>query len=90
VAKKTVCLYLDPELVEEAAKLAEERNMSLSGLAEEVLRLYVAFSQLRPGRRPPPPQGNVPLAPPPPPPPPQQLPPHLQNNPWVSVLRSRQ
>jgi hypothetical protein len=55
VAKKTVCLYLDPELVEEAAKLAEERNMSLSGLAEEVLRLYVAFSRPRPGRRPPPP-----------------------------------
>ena len=89
MAKKTVCLYLDPELVEEAAKLAEERNMSLSDLAEEVLRLYVAFSRPWPGRRPPPPQGRAPPAPPPPPPP-QQLPPHLQNNPWVSVLRSRQ
>jgi len=87
VAKKTVCLYLDPELVEEAAKLAEERNMSLSGLAEEVLRLYVAFSRPGPKRRPPPPQ--TPPAPPPPPPTPQP-PPELQNNSWVSFLRSRQ
>jgi len=91
--KKTVCLYLEVELVKEVAQLAEEQNVSLSGLAEEALRLYVAFLKSRPQSkrqpRPPPPQEHTP-PPPLPAPPPHQLPPHLQNNPWISVLRSKQ
>jgi hypothetical protein len=44
--KKTICLYLDAELLAEAAELAKARNMSLSGLVEDVLRLYVALRSL--------------------------------------------
>jgi IS605 OrfB family transposase len=91
--KKTVCLYLEAELVKEVAQFAEEQNVSLSGLAEEALRLYVAFLKSRPRPklqpRPPPPQGHTP-PPPPPTPPSHHLPSHLQNNPWISVLRSKQ
>jgi hypothetical protein len=80
--KKTVCLYLDAELLAEAAELAKARGQSLSGLVEDVLRLYVALG--RPKE----------VAPPPPPPQPQPQeppqPPHLLNNAWVSVLRSKQ
>jgi hypothetical protein len=83
--KKTVCLYLDAELLAEAAELAKARNTPLSRLAEEALRLYVVYARLL--------QPKKEAAPPTPPPrpssqPPAQ-PPHLQNNAWVSMLRAR-
>jgi hypothetical protein len=83
--KKTMCLYLDAELLAEAAELAKARNTSLSRLVEEALRLYVAYTRLV--------QPKKEAAPPTPPPrpssqPPAQ-PPHLQNNAWVSMLRAR-
>jgi hypothetical protein len=107
VKKKTVCIYIDAELVEEAAKAAEERGVPLSWLVEDALRLYVLYVL----RRPEPPKKakraskkpqagdahreavgessphnesspHAPAAPP-------QLPPHLQNNAWIAVLRSR-
>jgi hypothetical protein len=115
--RKTVCIYIDAELVEEAAKAAEERGTSLSWIVEDALRLYVAYVLRRPepqarrtkrtGRRKPPaettsrrevlsagslhesslqsytsaaPQSTSAL---------HQLPPHLQNNAWIAVLRSR-
>jgi hypothetical protein len=114
--RKTVCIYIDAELVEEAAKVAEERGVSLSWIVEDALRLYVAYVLRRPepqarrtkkvGRKKPPaetsrrevfsadslresslqscatdvPQGASA---------PHQLPPHLQNNAWIAVLRSR-
>ncbi len=106
--RKTVCIYVDAELVEEAAKAAEAQGTSLSGLVEEALRLYVLYVLRRPeprkraGRRKPPAgsprreaapavnepplQGSASVAPQSAPP---QLPPHLQNNAWVAVLRSR-
>jgi hypothetical protein len=83
--KKTVCLYLDVDLLAEAAELAKARDTSLSGLVEEALRLYVVYARLgRPKKE---------AAPPTPPPqtpgqPPAQ-PPHLLNNAWVSMLRAR-
>jgi len=111
--RRTVCLYLDSSLLEEARKVAEAQGASLSELAEEALRLYLQLfdrGQLRAPRRtasgrpaakaptaaPP----SLPSAPPPhqpPPAPPAQAqpppqppaPPHLQNNAWVAVLRSR-
>jgi len=111
--RRTVCIYVDSELVEEAAKAAEAQGVSLSGLVEEALRLYVAYVLRRPEPR----RGRAKKAdreaptgnahreafpagsslqgasspPPSPPPPPStpQLPPHLQNNAWVAVLRSR-
>jgi hypothetical protein len=80
--KKTACLYLDVELLAEAAELAKARNTSLSGLVEDALRLYVAYTRLS--------QPRKEAAPPTPPPPqPSNQPPHLLNNAWVSVLRSR-
>jgi hypothetical protein len=115
VKRKTVCIYVDAELVEEAAKAAEERGTSLSSLVEEALRLYVAYVLRRPPEprarrakrvnRKPQAEGapreaasaggsslhtydasqsspHAPAASP-------QLPPHLQNNAWVAVLRSR-
>jgi hypothetical protein len=114
--RKTVCIYIDAELVEEAAKAAEERGASLSCIVEDALRLYVLYVLRRPepqarrtkkaGREKPPaeapsregasadslresslqsraadtPQGASA---------PHQLPPHLQNNAWIAVLRSR-
>lgn len=82
--KKTACLYLDAELLAEAAELAKTRNTSLSGLVEEALRLYVAYTRLQPKKE---------AAPPTPPPHPSSQPPaqpqHLLNNAWVSVLRAR-
>jgi hypothetical protein len=81
--KKTVCLYLDAELLAEAAEQAKARGTSLSGLVEEALRLYVAYTRLV--------QPKKEAAPPPPQPssPPPAQPPHLVNNAWVSVLRAR-
>lgn len=111
--RKTICVYVDAELVEEAVKAAEAQGASLSGLVEEALRLYVLYVLRRPepqararraGRKPPAgsprreatpadspressPQGgasaalqDVPQA---------QLPPHLRNNAWIAMLRSR-
>jgi len=81
--KKTVCLYLDVELLAEAAELAKARNTTLSRFVEEALRLYAVYARLS--------QPKKEAAPPPPQPssqPPAQ-PPHLQNNAWVSVLRAR-
>jgi len=81
--KKTVCLYLDVELLAEAAELAKARNTTLSRFVEEALRLYAVYARLI--------QPKKEAAPPPPQPssqPPAQ-PPHLQNNAWVSVLRAR-
>jgi hypothetical protein len=81
--KKTVCLYLDAELLAEAAELAKVRNTSLSGFAEEALRLYVAYARLSQPKKeaapPPPQQSDQPPA----------QPPHLLNNAWISVLRAR-
>jgi hypothetical protein len=83
--KKTVCLYLDVELLAEAEELAKARNTSPSGLAEEALRLYVVYARLS--------QPKKEAAPPTPPPQPSSQPPaqppHLLNNAWVSVLRAR-
>jgi hypothetical protein len=90
--KKTVCLYLDAELLAEAAELAKARNTSLSGLAEDALRLYVAYMRLSQKKTAQPEAPPHRLAQPPtpsrPPEPPAQ-PPHLLNNVWVSVLRAR-
>ena len=112
--RKTLCIYVDAGLADEAAKAAEERGVSLSWLVEDALRLYVLYVLRRPepqarrarraGRRPPssrgeapadspcgpqgcasaaaPQSGSDPQASP-------QLPPHLQNNAWIAVLRSR-
>jgi hypothetical protein len=83
--KKTACLYLDAELLAEAAELAKARNTSLSGLAEDALRLYVAYARLS--------QPKKEAAPPTPQPQPSSQspaqPPHLLNNAWVSVLRAK-
>ena len=110
--RRTVCLYLDSSLLEEARKAAEVRGASLSELAEEAISLYLQlFDQLRtphraaggrpaaeaPTARPPQPSApspSLPTTPPPPPTPPApqlppSAPPHLQNNAWVAVLRSR-
>jgi hypothetical protein len=77
--KKTVCLYLDVELLSKAAELAKARNTSLSRLVEDALRLYVTlFSQLKKE-----------ATPPTPPPQPSSQPPHLLNNMWVSMLRAK-
>jgi hypothetical protein len=83
--KKTVCLYLDAELLAEAAELAKARNTSLSGFVEEALRLYIVYARLVQPKK-----EAAPLAAPPQTPgqPPAQ-PPHLLNNAWVSVLRAR-
>jgi len=80
--RKTVCLYVDAELLAEAAELAKAREVSLSRFVEDALRLYVAYTRLS--------QPKKEAAPPPPqtPGPPAQ-PPHLLNNAWVSVLRAR-
>jgi len=51
VKRRTVCVYVDAELVEEAAKAAEAQGLSLSGLAEEALRLYVLYVLRRPEPR---------------------------------------
>lgn len=114
--RRTVCLYLDSSLVEEARKAAEARGASLSELAEEAISLYLQlFDQLRtprraakgrpaaeaPTARPPQPSApspSLPATPPPAAPPtqtapapqlPPSAPPHLQNNAWIAVLRSR-
>lgn len=114
--RRTVCLYLDSSLVDEARKAAEARGASLSELAEEAISLYLQlldqlrFDQLRTPRRAArgrpaaeaptarPPQPSAPSPPPPTTPPsptppapqlPPSAPPHLQNNAWVAVLRSR-
>ncbi len=83
--KKTICLYLDTELLAEAAELAKARNTSLSGFVEEALRLYVVYTRFS--------QPKKEAAPPTPPPQPSSQPPaqpsHLLDNVWVSVLRSR-
>ncbi|NAZ33394.1 MAG: ribbon-helix-helix protein, CopG family [Pyrobaculum sp.] len=80
--KKTVCLYLDAELLAEAAELAKARGTSLSGFVEEALRLYVIYARLvQPKREAAPPTPQTPSQPPAHPP--------LQNNVWVSVLRAR-
>jgi len=83
--KKTACLYLDAELLAEAAELAKARNMSLSGLAEEALRLYVVYARLVQPKK----EAASPAAPPQTPGQPPAQPPHLLNNAWVSVLRAR-
>ncbi len=82
--KKTICLYLDVELLAEAAELAKARNTSLSGLVEEVLRLYVAYARLQPKK-----DAASPTPPPQTPGQPPAQPPHLLNNAWVSMLRAR-
>ncbi len=64
--EKTICLYLDAELLAEAAELAKARNTSLSGFVEEALRLYVAYARLQPKKE---------VAPPTPPPQPSSRPP---------------
>jgi hypothetical protein len=117
VKRRTVCVYIDAELVEEAAKAAEAQGLPLSGLVEEALRLYVLYVLRRPeprrtkkaGREKPagktqqgsPHRDDFPVsislqgsaaaqgAPAPPPQDAAQLPPHLQNNAWIAVLRSR-
>lgn len=83
--KKTVCLYVDAELLAEAAELAKVRNTSLSGFVEEVLRLYVAYTRLSQPKK----EAAPPEAPPQPPSQPPAQSPHLLNNVWVSVLRAR-
>ena len=46
--RRTVCLYLNSSLVDEARKAAEARGASLSELAEEAISLYLQlFDQLR-------------------------------------------
>jgi hypothetical protein len=83
--KKTVCLYLDAELLAEAAELAKARDTSLSRLVEEALRLYVAYARLSQPKK----EAAPPTTPPQPSSPPPAQPPHLLNNAWVSVLRAR-
>jgi hypothetical protein len=81
--KKTMCLYLDVELLAEAAELAKARNTSLSGFVEDALRLYVVYTRLvQPKKEAAPPPPQTPGQPP-------AQPPHLLNNAWVSVLRAR-
>jgi hypothetical protein len=81
--KKTVCLYLDAELLAEAAELAKVRSASLSGFVEEALRLYVVYMRLiQPKKEAAPPPFQTPGQPP-------AQPPHLLNNAWVSVLRAK-
>jgi hypothetical protein len=81
--KKTVCLYLDVELLAAAAELAKARDTSLSGLVEEALKLYVVYTRFS--------QPKKEAAPPTPPPPqPSSQPPaQLLNNAWVSMLRAK-
>ncbi len=79
-----MCLYLDAELLAEAAELAKARNTSLSGFVEEALRLYVAYARLQPKK-----EAASPTASPQTPGQPPAQPPHLLNNAWVSVLRAR-
>ena len=83
--KKTVCLYLDAELLAEAAELAKVRNASLSGFVEEALRLYVVYARLVQPKK----EAVPPTPPPQTPSQPPAQPPHLLNNAWVSVLRAR-
>jgi hypothetical protein len=83
--KKTMCLYLDAELLAEAAELAKARNTSLSGLVEEALRLYVAYTHLVQPKK----EAASPTAPPQTPGQPPAQPPHLLNNAWVLMLRAR-
>ena len=81
--KKTVCLYLDAELLAEAAELAKARDTSLSGFVEEALRLYAVYARLsQPKKEAAPPPAQTPSQPP-------AQPPHLLNNAWVSVLRAK-
>ena len=100
--KRTLCIYIDAEVVAEAKKLAEELGISLSQLAEEALAVYTAAltrrtkKTLPQQRQHPSPQQQPTSQPPPPPPPPAtatQPPPNaptfLQNNAWVAALRSR-
>jgi len=100
--KRTLCIYVDVEVVAEAKKLAEELGISLSQLAEEALAVYTAAltrrtkKALPQQRQRPSPQQQPTSQPPPHPPPPAtaaQLPPNapafLQNNVWVAALRSR-
>ncbi len=81
--KKTMCLYLDAELLAEAAELAKARNTSLSGLVEDALRLYIAYARLSQPKKDAAPAPLQPSSQPP------AQPPHLLNNAWVSVLRAR-
>jgi hypothetical protein len=99
--KRTLCLYIDAEVVAEAKKLAEELGISLSQLAEEALAVYTAALIRRtkktlPQQRQHSPQQQPTSQPPLPPPPPAtatQPPPNapafLQNNVWVAALRSK-
>jgi len=73
--KKTVYLYLDAELLAEAAELAKARDTSLSGFVEEALRLYAVYARLSQPKK----EAALPPA----------QPPHLLNNAWVSVLRTK-
>lgn len=50
--RRTVCLYLDSGLLEEARKTAEAQGASLSELAEEAISLYLQLLG-RLGRAPP-------------------------------------
>ena len=78
--RRTVCLYLDSGLLEEARKAAEARGASLSELAEEAISLYLQLLGRNFGRAPPrsargrpaaeaptarPPQPSAPSPPPP-------------------------
>ncbi len=83
--KKTVCLYINAELLAEAAELAKARNTSLSGLVEDALRLYVAYARLGRPRK----EATPPTLPPQPSNQPPAQPPHLLNNAWVLMLRAR-
>jgi len=83
--KKTVCLYLDAELLAEAAELVKARGTSLSGFVEEALRLYVIYMRLIQPKK----EVASPTPPPQPSSQPPAQPPHLLNNAWVSVLRAR-
>jgi predicted transcriptional regulator len=106
--KKTVCVYVDSELVEEMTKTAEAQGVSLSWLIEDAVRLYVTYLLRRPepqarrarratSRQKPHTESTykepTPVAKPSEPPPYQSasapLPPHLLNNVWISILRSR-
>jgi hypothetical protein len=83
--KKTVCLYLDVELLAEAAELAKARNTTLSRFVEEALRLYAVYARLIQPKK----EAAPPTPPPQPSSQPSAQPPHLLNNAWVSVLRAR-
>jgi len=91
--KRTLCLYIDAEVVAEAKKLAEELGISLSQLAAALIR---RTKKTLPQQRQHSPQQQPTSQPPLPPPPPAtatQPPPNapafLQNNVWVAALRSK-